>query len=186
MSLQDDDGTVFRSNADLKGKTMTEIADERLATLETEVKRLKTTVATGQTIVGPIAGIVAFLVYVGIVGNLPLPAGTEGARVGVGVASGIAGFVVLAAALIFVQFALRALIEVAVVVLCLLNALVGVFAWAMSGDLARILAESGAVAQENLLGAVFVLTAAALFVVDLLCGLVLYPLAKVSGSNIFD
>jgi hypothetical protein len=89
---------------------------------------------------------------------------------------------VLAVAWGFVSVALRSLVEVAFVVVALLN-----WGYCMAVALAleplmRQVSAWNVVATDDLQGAVLAMAAAVLFVADVAIALVLYPFARIAGS----
>lgn len=166
---------------------MTYSEQNRLDQLEKELQTLKNASATRSTPVAGIAGVLALLAFVGIVANLPLPGNPEGgARFGIGLAAGFAGAIVTGFAAGFAKFALRALVEVAVVTVFFLNAVAAILAWMSSAYLADLVSTWKIASGENTVPAALALTALVIFAIDVALLLILYPLAKVAGSDVLE
>ena len=163
---------------------MSEFQETRLARLEAELQRFKTASGTGETFVLGIAGLLAAVLYIAIVANLPLSETSDGGtKVLVGIGSAFAGLFVFGGAIAFAKFAMRAVVELAVVALALGNALAGVLVFTIYDTLAAYVTTLDVVEPDGVLIAVLAAVALAVFLIDMCCIFVLYPLAKTSGSS---
>ena len=165
------------------------MADEpnRLDQLEKDVQALKTATATRTTPIAGIAAVVALGAFILIVAKVPLPGNPpDGTRWGIGCAAGFAGFIVAGMAAGFAKFALRALVEIAVVSVFFLNAVAAVVAWISSAYLRDLVSLWNVASGENALPVGLGLAACTIFAVHIALMLLLYPLAKVAGSDVLD
>lgn len=158
--------------------------EERVGTLEQQVGRMAT--QSGDTFVLPLAVLGAFALFLMVVSQVPLAEVQQHSRAGAGVVAGVAGLLLLTGAMGFVRFALRALVELAVVCTALLNALAMFGAWVMAAPLAKPLVEWGVVQGQDVQLAVPFVVAVVLLLVNVLLAVVLYPLAKIAGSTLAD
>jgi hypothetical protein len=166
---------------------MSNTEQNRLDKLEKELQKLQSVTATESTVVGGIAGFLALVAFIALVVQVPLPGNPpDGARFGIGLAAGFAGAIVAGIAAGFAKFALRALVEIAVVVVFFLNAVVAVAAWMSSAYLSDLVATWNITSSNNALPVALALAACSIFVVDVGAMLFLVPLAKVAGSNVLD
>jgi hypothetical protein len=166
---------------------MSDLEQNRLDQMEKDLQALKSASATGTTPVGGIAGAVAFFAFIALVANLPLPGNPEGgARFGIGLAAGFAGAMVAGLAAGFAKFALRALVEIAVVSVFFLNAVAAIAVWISSAYLSDLASAWKVASGENALPTALALAALVIFVIDVALMLILYPLAKVAGSDVLN
>ena len=121
--------------------------------------------------------------------GLPLPwnPSNSGLRFLVSVLLMCLGVGVCAGALTFAKWASRSIPEIAFFVILLFNALVAVSAWMTSGYLVVLLSGVGFTApNDGLRQFAIMLIAFALFLVDVLAFCLLLPLARASGSSLFQ
>lgn len=134
----------------------------------------------------PVFMFAALGAFIAFVANIPLPGSPdEKQRFMVGVASGLGGALILGGALTFVNFALRAVLELLFVMLLLTSASTGVVVWASWSFLTDSLVGLG-VSEDNVRVAAVLTWAVTTFVFDVAVSMVLYPLARVAGSNVVD
>lgn len=159
----------------------------RLDKLEKDLQLLRSANAARSTPVVGIATFLAILAFLALVGSLPQPMPPPGGnRVGVGFLAGMAGVIVASLAAAFAKFALRALVEIAVVSVYFLNAVAAVVAWMSSAYLSELVSSSRIASEENTLLTALALAACVVFIIDVALMLVLYPLSKVAGSDVLD
>jgi len=164
-----------------------QLNETRLDELEEEITKLKAASATGRTWFGSLFGALCLVAFIYLMAKLPLtdnPSGKD--RLFIGVLSFLAGASVFGAAVAFVKFLLKAMVETAYFTVFLLNILAGSIVWMFFTPLVRFLAERKLVAQDELVPAVFIGSAIALFLIDVLFALIFYPLAKLAGSSVFE
>lgn len=101
-------------------------------------------------------------------------------------AAGLAGLFLTYGAAGLVKFALRSLVEVAVVCVVFMNAVVAAFASSSSAYFVELVSGWKFASSENVLLLAFAVVLGSIFAVDVLVMLVLYPIAKVAGSNMLD
>ncbi|HEY1232818.1 MAG TPA: hypothetical protein VGH22_05515 [Candidatus Binatia bacterium] len=168
-------------------RNMTEMERSRLDQLEKDLQALKSASATRSTPVFGVAGVLALLAFIGLLASLPLPGNPQDeTRFKIGLAAGFAGLIVTGLAAGFAKFALRALVEIAVVAVCFSNAVAAVAAWMWSAYLSELVSTWKIASAENALLTALALAACVIFVIDVALMLVLCPLAKVAGSNVLE
>jgi len=159
--------------------------NQRIAELEKQVKELQGTVRPGPSPVLWVAMGVAFLVFVACVREMPFPGDPEGGeRFGIGFLALLAGVFICGGALELVETAFKALVESAMAALLLFNGLAGAVLWMYLPDLVPMIAALENVPDDKAKPVLLFMGAVALFVVDTLAMLVLYPLAKVAGTQL--
>lgn len=162
------------------------MSDERLEKLEAELTRLKAKGATGETPVLGIAAFLAFCGYCAMISKLPLPNAADEAKVVLGIGAGFVGALVFVGAIAFVQFSLKALVEIATVLAVLFNAIVAAVAWVVQANLLQLVASWNVVNGDDLMAATVALVVGGLFVTNVLLAIVLFPLARIAGSSLAD
>jgi len=166
---------------------MADSSEERLKKVETEVQKLKDQLATSETPVIGLAIVVALIGYIAIVKGFPFPQSFEGGeRFWIGVACAMGAMVVLGGSLEFTKFALKALVEICIVLVALGNALWGLTLVANLSNFQRMILEIKPMEDGEALFLVFLAGAVILFLVDVVVFLALYPLAKSAGSSSLD
>jgi len=158
---------------------------KRITELEKQVKELQGVVRPGASPVLWVALGVAFLLYVWCVRQLPFPgdpSASERFWIGAGVLC-VTVFI-CGGALELVELAFKALVESALALLLLFNAVAGVLLVVLAPDLEPMVASLERVQDEHARGLVFFIGAVALFVLDVGVLLVLFPLAKVAGTDL--
>jgi hypothetical protein len=158
----------------------------RLGKLEQELKELRSTAAGKETAAMGFFVLAALAAFVFLMAKFPFPGDPEGgARFMRAIGSAIGGGGVMACALAFAKFALRAFVEFLVVALALVNGLYPALVSVFFENL-KEMAVQLSVSRDNSSFIAFVACALALFLFDLVVISSLYPLAKSVGSNALD
>lgn len=163
---------------------MPEEVEVRLESLEKDIRQLKDTAAVEQTPVFGVALFVGFVLYVILIAKVPLPGNPGfGPRVGIGLVSGFLGGFAYIGALKFVEFSLKAIVEVAAAILLFANAAVGVLLYPFFDAIRQQLSERVGIVNTEPIFAI-ILGAILLFLINCLALLALYPLARIAGTKL--
>lgn len=158
--------------------------EDRLASLEEEVRRLTKMNRNEFSIALPVSAAAALVIYLVVIASVPLPEEYGfWVRVGIGFAAAYAGVAVFSVAFQFVKVSLKAIVEVATCILALGNALAGVYLWAAYRT-GTALPLFGLIRDDEAFGVAAVATAILLFLVDALALLLLYPLAQIARTDL--
>lgn len=163
---------------------MEEKPEDRLNRLEKDVRELRLATTIKQTPAFGISIFASLVLYIALVSKLPLPGDPAfWPRLGIGFASAFCGLIVYHCALAFVTAVLKAIAEIAAVVLMLINVSVGVILCTFPHEIQQMLSQSGVEKDEQFFAAVLTV-AIALFILDVFAFLVLYPLARTAGTSL--
>ncbi len=158
---------------------------DRIQKIESDIEELKKTVRPGETPVYGIAMFIGLIIYIVVISNLPLPDDPGfWPRTGIGFACLIAGGMIFGGALAFIDFAFKAIVEVAAVLLLLFDVIYSSFIWMFSSNLRQWLIHNEIAKEEYAFGVVVIVAAIILFSLNMFAFLIIYPAAKTAGTKL--
>jgi hypothetical protein len=158
---------------------------DRLVTVEKELAALKATTSIVQTPVYGIALFLAACAFVVLVLNLPFEGNPKVLpRLLIGAACAFSTALVFGAALGFVKFALKALVEVAAALLLLLNATIVALLWLSFPSLTAWLVEIDVSSRDDAAWVAAGMAAVGLFLLDAVALFFLYPMAQSARTSL--